>query len=103
MRIKVDVRSVQSSEVSYTITRALPFFFFSYLLNVIDEGVLVVLPIALQSFFRWEFFTAKLHCDFKAVAAEVIEILHSYKARKELWMDFALFQSNWSKEEHVRY
>lgn len=65
-----------------------------YLLNVIYKRVLVVLPVAFQSFFRWEFFTAKLHCDFKAVAAEVIEILHSCNARKEAVLHLAYSEVN---------
>ena len=53
-----------------------------YLLNVANEGVFVILPVVLQSLFRWKLFTAKLHSDLKAVAAEVIEILHSCQNTK---------------------
>lgn len=47
-----------------------------YLLKVANEGVFVILPVGLQSLFRWELLTAKLHGDLKTVAAKVIEVLH---------------------------
>ena len=53
-----------------------------YLLNVANEGVFVIFPVALQSLFRWKLFTAKLHGNLKAVAAEVIEILHSCQKKQ---------------------
>lgn len=53
-----------------------------YLLKVTNKGVFVILPVALQSLFRWKLFTAKLHGDLKAVAAQVIEVLHSCQNTK---------------------
>lgn len=53
-----------------------------YLLDVANEGVFVILPVALQSLFRWKLFTTKLHSNLKAVAAEVIEVLHSCQNTK---------------------
>ena len=62
----------------------LPFYVgdWVYLMNVANEGVFVILPVVLQSLFRWKLFTAKLHSNLKAVAAEVIEILHSCQNTK---------------------
>ena len=48
-----------------------------YLLHVADEGVFVVFPVAFESLFRWELLTAELHSDLEAVAAQIIEVLHS--------------------------
>lgn len=61
-----------------------------YLLEVANKGVFVILPVALQSVFRWKLFTAKLHGDLETVAAEVIEVLHScqgtkWKVRIYMW------------------
>lgn len=53
-----------------------------YLLEVANKGVFVILPVALQSLFRWKLFTAKLHGDLETVAAEVIEVLHSCQGTK---------------------
>lgn len=53
-----------------------------YLLQVTDEWVSVILPVALQCLFRWKLLTAELHGDLKAVAAEVIEVLHSCQNTK---------------------
>lgn len=54
-----------------------------YLLQVVDEGVFVIFPVAFESLFRWELLTAKLHSDLKAVAAQVIEVLHSCPSSKK--------------------
>lgn len=53
-----------------------------YLLKIANEGVFVIFPVALQSLFRWKLFTAKLHSDLEAIAAEVIEVLHSCQDTK---------------------
>lgn len=53
-----------------------------YLLKVANEGIFVILPVALQGLFRWKLFTAKLHSDLETVAAEVIEVLHSCQSTK---------------------
>ena len=54
-----------------------------YLLQVADEGVFVIFPVAFESLFRWELLTAKLHSDLEAVAAQVIEVLHSCPSSKQ--------------------
>ena len=48
-----------------------------YLLDVVDHGVLVLVPVLLQGVLGGEFVTAQLQGDLEAVAAEVVEILHS--------------------------
>lgn len=50
---------------------------FLYLLDVVDQGVAVLLPVVLQCVLIGELVAAELQGDFKAVAAEVVEILHS--------------------------
>lgn len=53
-----------------------------YLLQVADEGVFVIFPVAFESLFRWELLTTQLHGDLEAVAAQVIEVLHSCPSTK---------------------
>lgn len=53
-----------------------------YLLKVANKGVFVILPVALQSLFRRKLFAAELHGDLEAVAAQVIEVLHSCQDTK---------------------
>lgn len=53
-----------------------------YLLKVADEGVLIILPVALQGLLGWELLTAELHRDLETVAAEVIEVLHPCQSTK---------------------
>lgn len=48
------------------------------LLDVVDEGVAVLLPVGLQRVFTGELVAAELQSDLKAVAAEVIEVLHTW-------------------------
>lgn len=47
-----------------------------YLLNVADQGVAVLVPVGLERVLVGELITAELQRDLKAVAAEVVEILH---------------------------
>lgn len=47
------------------------------LLDVVDQGVAVLLPVGLQCVFTGELVTAELQSDLKAVAAQVIEVLHT--------------------------
>lgn len=48
-----------------------------YLLDVVDQRVAVLVPVVLERFLVGELVTAELQSDLKAVAAEVVEILHS--------------------------
>lgn len=54
-----------------------------YLLHVADEGVFVVFPVAFESLFRRELLTAELHSDLETVAAQIIEVLHSYTSTRQ--------------------
>lgn len=50
----------------------------TYLLNVVDQWVAILLPVGLERLLTGELVTAELQSDLKAVAAEVVEILHSW-------------------------
>lgn len=50
---------------------------FLYLLDVVDQWVAVLLPVVLQCVLIGKLVAAELQGDLKAVAAEVVEILHS--------------------------
>lgn len=47
-----------------------------YLLDVADQRVAVLVPVALERVLVGELIAAELQRDLKAVAAEVVEILH---------------------------
>lgn len=47
-----------------------------YLLDVADQGVAVLVPVALERVLVGELIATELQRDLKAVAAEVVEILH---------------------------
>ena len=49
----------------------------TYLLDVVDQRVAVLIPVVLERVLIGELVTAELQSDLKAVAAEVVEILHS--------------------------
>lgn len=53
------------------------------LLDVVDEGVAVLLPVGLERVLTGELVTAELQSDLKTVAAEVVEILHTCKGSGE--------------------
>lgn len=46
------------------------------LLDVADEGVTVLLPVAFQCIFIGKLITAQLQSNLKTVAAQIVEILH---------------------------
>lgn len=50
----------------------------SYLLNVVDKRVAVLLPVGFECVLTGEFVTAELQGDLKTVTAEVVEVLHPY-------------------------
>lgn len=52
-------------------------FIHLYLLNVADQWVAVLVPVGLERVLAGELVAAELQSDLKAVAAEVVEILHS--------------------------
>lgn len=58
----------------------------AYLLDVVDQWVAVLLPVALECVLIGELVTAELQSDLKTVAAEVVEILHpcNGSVKKEL-------------------
>lgn len=49
----------------------------AYLLDVVNQRVSVLLPVGLECVLIGELVTTELQSDLKAVAAEVVEILHS--------------------------
>lgn len=55
---------------------------FEYLLDVVDQRVAVLLPVGLQRVLIGELVTTELQGDLKAVAAEVVEILHPCSERR---------------------
>lgn len=67
--------NILDSDASYT-TKTTIFRISANLLDVADEGVTVLLPVVLQHVFMGKLVTAKLQSDLKAVAAQIIEILH---------------------------
>lgn len=50
---------------------------FSHLPNEIHQRIFVVVPNRCQFFARWKFTTTQFECQFKTIAGQIIEILHS--------------------------
>lgn len=53
-----------------------------YLLDVADQRVAVLVPVGLERVLVGELVAAELQSDLKAVAAEVVEVLHPCGGRK---------------------
>ena len=50
----------------------------SYLFDIADQRVAVLVPVGLEHVLAGEFITAELQSDLKTVAAQVVEILHAW-------------------------
>lgn len=53
--------------------------------HVLEESILVVLPFTVQFTFIWKFDAAQLQSDFKAIAAQVVEVLHACTMENHSW------------------
>lgn len=77
-----------------------------YLLNVVDQRVAVLLPVVLERVLVRELVTTELQSDFKAVAAEVVEILHScheiFRKKERIAQEEKMVSQAWLPLPHFK-